>query len=54
MSELDEKQYTSGRCFLKLNDNNATPVTTVQPTFQNSMRKKNFFNKYNFLLNYPN
>jgi len=36
MSELDEKQYTSGRCFLKLNDN-VTTVTTPVSISQNSM-----------------
>jgi len=48
MSELDEKQYTSGRCFLKLNDSSAMPITAIQPTIQNSkINKKNclIFNK---------
>ncbi|OUM63387.1 hypothetical protein PIROE2DRAFT_10108, partial [Piromyces sp. E2] len=31
MSELDEKQYTSGRCFLKLNDV-TTPLPMTMPT----------------------
>eukprot|EP00833_Pecoramyces_ruminatium_P001923 jgi/Orpsp1_1/1175955/evm.model.c7180000055856.1 len=47
MSELDEKQYTSGRCFLKLNDNlsqinNITPpYLTIQNKFKCPLTNKN-------------
>jgi len=37
MSELDEKQYTSGRCFLKLNDITSN-ITTPQVVFQNKFK----------------
>ncbi|ORY69203.1 hypothetical protein LY90DRAFT_504277 [Neocallimastix californiae] len=44
MSELDEKQYTSGRCFLKLNDNVTTvttPVSISQNKFKCPLTNKN-------------
>jgi len=40
MSELDEKQYTSGRCFLKLSDiTTPLPLPTPSSTHQNSKLK---------------
>ncbi|ORX79931.1 hypothetical protein BCR32DRAFT_28972 [Anaeromyces robustus] len=52
MSELDEKQYTSGRCFLKISDNisNITaPPVVFQNKFKCPLTSKNPIKKKNII-----